>query len=72
MQTIQLQAKKWGDSIAVIIPKEIVRKEHITAKDILHVTIQKGNSIRELFGCWTANKNKTVQQLKDESKKGWD
>ncbi len=33
--------KKWGNSIGVIIPKEIVEKEKITMKDELVLHIEK-------------------------------
>lgn len=40
METV-VKPKKWGNSIGVIIPKEIVEKEGITLKDELVVCVEK-------------------------------
>ncbi len=69
MAEINTTARKWGDSIAVIIPREIVAEENIRPKDTLHIVIQKEQDISDLFGRFKTKK--TPQQLKDESRKGW-
>ena len=40
METI-VRPKKWGNSIGIIIPKEIIEKEDITLKDELVIYVEK-------------------------------
>lgn len=42
METI-VKAKKWGNSIGILIPQEIVKGESITLEDELIVHIEKKN-----------------------------
>ncbi len=67
---IEVKARKWGDSIAVILPKEVVRQENIKINDKIHLIVEKQCDISDLFGiCKT---KKTAQQLKNESRSGWE
>ena len=40
METV-VRPKKWGNSIGIIIPKEIIEKEDITLKDELVIYVEK-------------------------------
>jgi len=42
METIA-RAKKWGNSIGVIIPNEIVEQQNISSDDELILTVEKKN-----------------------------
>jgi len=70
MKELDTLARKWGDSIAIIIPKVIVKLERIRPKDRVHVIIKKEDDLSDLFGKFKTKK--TPQQLKDESKEGWE
>lgn len=50
METIT-KPKKWGNSIGVIIPKEIVEREKITLKDelVIHVEKRKNTEKKKLL-----------------------
>ena len=50
MIEIETKARKWGDSIALIIPSEIVREEDIKQNDSLRIVIQKEDNLTDLFG----------------------
>jgi antitoxin component of MazEF toxin-antitoxin module len=50
MQNIEVRARKWGDSIAVIIPSQIVSQKSIKIGDKLFISITKGSDIKEVFG----------------------
>ena len=69
MTQIITEAKKWGDSIAIIVPKRIVEIEKIKPKDKLEITIQKKVDLSQFFGILKSKK--TAQQLKDEERSGW-
>lgn len=64
------KAKEWGNSLGIIIPREIANKEHITANEEVIVEIKRKNALKEVFGSlkgWKIN----TQKLKDELRKEW-
>lgn len=63
-------ARKWGDSIAIIIPREIAKAENIHVNDHVLFSVKKGVDLSRFFGCLKINK--TAQELKDEGRKGWE
>jgi len=72
MVEIDVEVKKWGDSLAVIIPRETVDEENLRAKDKVHLQIQKEVDVSAIFGIAKGKIKATVQQLKNEARKGWD
>lgn len=71
MTQIKTIARKWGDSVAIIIPKRLAESKKIKPMDEIVVTIEKEKaSLKDLFGAWKTKK--TAQELKDESRKDWD
>ncbi len=61
--------KKWGNSLAVIIPREEIRKKNLSENDRVRVEIFKEADFSDVFG--TLKTNITGQEFKDEIKKGW-
>ncbi len=70
MTEIQAIARKWGDSIAVIIPKEVVDRKHIKPEDKITIIVTKSVDLSDLAG--KLHTQKTAQQLKDEARSGWE
>lgn len=62
--------KLWGNSLGVIIPKEIVMKEDIHENDEVIITITKKNTLEGFFGKGKGIKINT-QKVKDEIRKEW-
>lgn len=63
-------AKKWGSSIGVILPKEIVEKQGIKEGDEIVINVFKKGNLKDVFG-----KLKTRmpgQKFKDMARKGWE
>ncbi len=56
METIRTKIKKWGNSLGIILPKEIINKEKLKEGSNLRVTIQ-------------SEKPMTVGKLMDLSRK---
>ena len=52
-----VKAKKIGGSISVIIPKEIVDKEHIFPDDTLKIKIEKTGNLNWLWGRFKTSKS---------------
>ena len=67
---IEVKAKKWGDSIGVIIPKEIVEQEKIKPNDKLNIIIAKKADLSRFFG--TLKTKKSTQEMKDDARRIWD
>ena len=62
--------RRWGNSIGIILPKEIVEKEHIKENMNLNILISKrSNVLNETFGMLKDRIKKSSQQMKDELKK---
>ena len=70
MVEVECAAKKWGSSIGIVIPKDIVDKECIEVDDRITVDIRKGVKAREVFGLLSDWKRPTSEIIK-EARKGW-
>lgn len=68
MEVIETKAKEWGNSLGIVIPKEIARKEHIKGGKTLKILIIKDNRelLRKSFGALKGRFKKSSQQIKDE------
>lgn len=66
----KVKVKEWGNSLGLIIPNDIVNKENIISDDEITITISKNDSLEEFFG--KSKIKKSAQDLKDESRKGWE
>ncbi len=64
-------AKKWGSSIGVILPKNVVEAKRIRENDELIIEIKKRPLAGELFGKFPRKSGKSAQQIKDEMRLGW-
>ena len=62
-------AKKWGNSVGVILPKEMVEKQDIKVGDDIAINIFKKGNLRDIFG--TLKTKMTAQELKDFAREGW-
>ena len=71
MTEITCETKKWGGSLGIIIPEQIVQQHNIKVGEEITVDIKKEHLAKEFFGILSDWK-KTPQQLKDEARKGWD
>lgn len=67
---IIVKPRKWGNSIGITIPKEILDIKNITLKDKLRINIEKDQDIHSIRGL--IKFKKSAQQLKDEMREGWE
>ncbi|MEK6936855.1 MAG: AbrB/MazE/SpoVT family DNA-binding domain-containing protein [Nanoarchaeota archaeon] len=70
-EEIRAKAKKWGSSIGIIIPKEIVEAKKIKENDEILIEIKNRPLAGEFFGRFPRKSKKTAQEIKDEMKRGW-
>lgn len=71
MVAIEATTRKWGGSIGVIIPREIVESEGIEANKKIRITIEKTPLAKILWRCGPVRKTESTQKIKDELRAGW-
>ncbi|HIH42373.1 TPA: AbrB/MazE/SpoVT family DNA-binding domain-containing protein [Candidatus Woesearchaeota archaeon] len=62
--------KRWGSSMAVILPQELIRSQSIREGDDVVINIFKKGDLTDVFG--TLKTKFTGQQLKDLAREGWE
>lgn len=68
---IKATAKRWGSSIGVIIPKEIIDARKIKENDKITIEIKTRPLAGALFGFGKGRFKKTAQEIKDDMREGW-
>ena len=69
MGEIEAVTRKWGNSLGIAIPKEIVDKEHLHENQKVIIEIKKAADIQKLKGL--IHFKKPTQKIKDEMRAGW-
>ena len=67
---IEARLRRWGSSLGVIVPKEIVDKERLKPGEEIIFEIKKKNAVKSVFGAlkdWKIDS----QKVKDELRKEW-
>ena len=67
---IKAIAKRWGSSIGVIIPKDVVEAKRIKENDEIIIEIVKKADISDIFGL-VKKRKMSGQNFKDMVRKGW-
>ena len=62
---IELKTKQIGGSLAIIVPKEVVKMERIKPEDTVLVRIQKVENLNTLWGSQKDIKKSTKQIMKE-------
>jgi len=61
--------RKWGNSMGVILPADLIRKNHLKDNDRILIGIIKTADLSHLFG--TLNRDMSGQQFKNMVREGW-
>ena len=74
MQQITTKIRKWGNSCGVIIPKEVLKKEHLRAGKTVTLTLNTNEvtRVKDIFGLLKGKLKKDTQTLMDELNKDLD
>jgi len=67
---VEVRLKKWGNSIGIILPREVVDKENLKEKDKILINIIKEADLSDIFGLIKKRKM-SGQEMKDLSRKEW-
>lgn len=68
---IKVIPRRWGSSIAVIIPREVVEREKIKENKEITISLKNRPLAGNFFGKFPRNSNRTAQEIKDELREGW-
>lgn len=68
MTTINAKVKRWGNSIAIIIPSEVAIKEGIREDQQMTVIVLKDSreAFKKTFGSLKGKIKQSAQEIKDE------
>ena len=69
MSEAEAITRKWGNSLGITIPREIVDEEQLEENQEIIVDIRKRVDMRKIRGL--GKFKKSAQQLKDEMREGW-
>lgn len=68
---IEARTRKWGNSLAIIIPAIVAEREKIKENEPVVVTIQKKRVKAGVLWGYLKDWKTPTQQLKDEARAGW-
>ena len=59
--------RKWGNSLGITLPREIVESQHLKEHEKIKILVLKNNgNLRKTFGLAKGKWKKSAQQIKDE------
>ncbi|MDG6995208.1 MAG: AbrB/MazE/SpoVT family DNA-binding domain-containing protein [Nitrososphaerota archaeon] len=61
--------KRWGNSFGVVVPKEIIEREHLKEGEEVEISVRRASDIKHLFGKYPF---KDLQLQKEKMRKGWE
>ncbi len=69
MNDIEVEAREIGGSLGVILPRELVVREHIKPHEKITIRVRKAKPLGHFFGTttWEASTEKMIEEIK----KGW-
>ena len=67
---IKTKPRKWGNSLAIILPKVVVESNSIKENQEITIELKEKPTAKDIFGILPKWKRST-QQIKDEMRKGW-
>ena len=73
MQVFETRPKQWGNSLGITIPKDVVRKAHLSGRKevrVLILPLEAQKNLRKAFG--TLQCTKPTQQIMDEIDEGYE
>lgn len=65
---VEVRVRKWGNSMGIILPKEIVEREKLEENKKIMINIIKKADLSDIFGM-IKNRKISAQKMKDLSRK---
>ncbi|HLC32680.1 MAG TPA: AbrB/MazE/SpoVT family DNA-binding domain-containing protein [Candidatus Nanoarchaeia archaeon] len=70
-EEIEATTRKWGSSLGIVIPNDIVEKENLKPNEKIKIVIKKQNFFKDLWGIAPVKDKRSTQEIVDELRKGW-
>ncbi|MSR86270.1 AbrB/MazE/SpoVT family DNA-binding domain-containing protein [Candidatus Woesearchaeota archaeon] len=74
MQEVMVKTKKWGNSLGIVLPADVVKTEHLKPGEEVVVKIErKHNVLKEMFGAVTFKEppEKIIKNMRKEWDSKW-
>ena len=68
---IEVRLKKWGNSMAVIVPNRLIQEKKLKENDAMFVEMVKKADLSDIFGTLKLDRFISGQEFKDAARKGW-
>lgn len=65
----EVVVKKWGNSLAVVVPNDIAKEKNLKENDKIFIEIVKPADLRKIFG--TLKRKMSGQEFKNLVREGW-
>ena len=62
---VRIKAKKFGGSIGIILPRDLVEAARIFPEDLIKVSVEKISDLRFLCGKWEGVKESTKEIMNE-------
>jgi len=66
----EVTVRKWGNSLGVVFPKEIVEKKHLKVDEKIFIDVVKKANLKDVFG--SLKTKMSGQKFKDMVREGWE
>ena len=70
MTELEVQTRKWGNSLGIAIPKKIIEEESLRENQKVIIEIKRVVDLKKLKGL--VSFKKSTQEIKDEMRSGWE
>lgn len=70
MGSANVLLKKWGSSLGVVIPAELVEEEKLQERERVIIAVKKISTLSDVFGS-LKNWKVDSQKIKDEARNNW-
>ena len=71
MEEVEATTRKWGSSLGIVIPNDVVEKEKLKPNERIKIVIKKELLAKDIWNLGPITLKKTAQEIKDEMRKGW-
>lgn len=68
---IEVTVRKWGNSLGIILPKELVEQKRIKEDEKILVDVVKEADLSHFYGSLKGKLKLGGQELKDMAREGW-
>ena len=68
---VEVKLKKWGNSMAVIVPNKLIDQKKLKENDTITIEIVKKADLSDVFGSLKLKRKMSGQDFKDSVREKW-